>query len=186
MLVVVSQGSWLLEVHAPCQKATPSLAAQLPPCSLLLCRAETPFQTSPFPSARENFPLGKAHFSLVSALSALGAQLPGPAVDGAEILSPAWWAVRGVLGPECELKADLHASQRGSLAGESVHFSGCSSPVLLLQDSWSWGKSAQHRPDLHGLIWAPALALQGVKGSLSQHLEESSGFCIPGSIRPER
>lgn len=44
-----------------------SRGSSLQPCPLL-CRAQTPFQTSSLPSARGLFPLGKAHLGLASAL----------------------------------------------------------------------------------------------------------------------
>lgn len=87
--VVVSQGSWLLQAHAPYPEAAPCSAAQLPPHSLVPFSAELrhPSGCSPSLLLGGVFRLGKAHLDLASALCKPGLGAAG--VMGAQLLRPA-------------------------------------------------------------------------------------------------
>lgn len=101
--VVVSQESWLLQACAPFPDTAPCPAAQLPPHSPVPFPVGLrSFGTSPFPSTRGDFPLGRAHLGLASAPHEPGLRyqehslqhlLSVPALAGAETPSPAQWKV---------------------------------------------------------------------------------------------
>lgn len=65
--------------------------------------------------------------------------------------------MRELLGP-WEAPTRPVCVRRGFTRCGFVHVSGHATPKCLVPGPWSWGRSVQHRPGLHGLAWAPVQA----------------------------